>query len=133
MASDLTQEVSIKIFCNLSGFKQHSNFTTWLYRVTQNTIKNHFRTIQVESNNLLSTLGEENNSPEAYLIGFQLAAQVEKLFTAMSSELQHCFSLYAVKGLSYEEIAKYLGCPLGTVRSRIHRVRNILLEHINYL
>lgn len=131
LANDLTQEVSIKIFCNLSGFKQQANFTTWLYRITQNTIKNHFRTIQIESNNLLAPLGEENNSPEAYLIGFQLAEQVEKLFTDMSNELQYCFNLYAVKGLSYEDIAKHLGCPLGTVRSRIHRVRNILLTLVN--
>lgn len=133
LAHDLTQEVSIKIFCNLSGFKQQSNFTTWLYRVTQNTIKNHFRTIQLESNNLFSLSGEENNSPEAHLMGLQLAEQVEKLFTTMSNELQYCFNLYAVKGLSYEDIAKQLDCPLGTVRSRIHRVRNLLLEHISYL
>ncbi|STX42281.1 Sigma factor RpoE (sigma 24) [Legionella donaldsonii] len=131
IANDLTQEVSIKIFCNLSGFKQQANFTTWLYRITQNTIKNHFRAIHIESNNLLALRGEENNSPEAYLIGFQLAERVEKLFTAMSNELQHCFNLYVVKGLSYEDIAKHLDCPLGTVRSRIHRVRNILSELVN--
>ncbi|WP_131753145.1 RNA polymerase sigma factor [Legionella feeleii] len=131
IANDLTQEVSIKIFCNLSGFRQQANFTTWLYRITQNTIKNHFRTIQIESNNLLAPVGEENNSPEACLIGFQLAEQVERLFTDMSNELQHCFNLYVVKGLSYEDIAKHLGCPLGTVRSRIHRVRNILSGLVN--
>lgn len=137
IAHDLLQEINIKVFRYLPQFKGHSSFETWLYRITQNTIKNYYRVIKFEFDNaptqtMLETINE-NNTPESNLIGLQLGQSIDKIFTRMPNKLQHCFNLYAIDGLSYEDIAKHLNCPLGTVRSRIHRVRSILLENLNQL
>ncbi|MDI9819455.1 MULTISPECIES: RNA polymerase sigma factor [unclassified Legionella] len=133
LAHDLAQEVLIKVFRYLRYFKQQSSFPTWLYKITQNTIKNHFRTRKKESRDsdcLAAKINSEYNSPEAYLIEFQLSQQIDEIFTNMSHELQRCFQLYVVKGLSYKAIAKQLHCPLGTVRSRIHRIRSLIKENM---
>jgi RNA polymerase sigma-70 factor (ECF subfamily) len=137
IAHDLLQEINIKVFRYLPHFKRHSSFETWLYRITQNTIKNYYRTIKFEfdnasKQNMLESI-DENNTPESNLIGMQLGQHMDKVFTNMPNKLQDCFNLYAIDGLSYEDIAKHLDCPLGTVRSRIHRVRSILIENLNQL
>ncbi|KTD36693.1 Sigma factor RpoE (sigma 24) [Legionella nautarum] len=137
IAHDLLQEINIKVFRYLPHFKQHSSFETWLYRITQNTIKNYYRMIKFEfdslSNQKIFESIDENNTPESNLIGIQLGQYVDNIFTKMPNKLQDCFNLYAIDGLSYEDIAKHLDCPLGTVRSRIHRVRSILFENLNQL
>lgn len=136
IAYDLAQEVNIKVFRYLPHFKRNSTFATWLYRITQNTIKNYFRSKKTELDSEYSSIdeaGDDYNSPESNLIGVQLGQHLDKVFTDMPNKLIHCFNLYAIYGLSYEDIAKHLDCPVGTVRSRIHRVRNILIENLKVL
>ncbi|KTC86696.1 RNA polymerase sigma factor [Legionella brunensis] len=134
MVNDLAQEVCLKVFRYLPSFKQHSSFTTWLYRITQNTIINHFRAIKMEFQEsiCLATIETSNYSPESYVFGLQLGQQINAILLNMPEELQRCFHLYVTKGLSYKAIAKHLHCPLNTVRSRIHRVRHLLKERINF-
>ncbi|CDZ78259.1 Sigma-24 [Legionella massiliensis] len=134
LACDLLQEINIKIFRYLPTFKGESSFSTWLYRIIQNTLKNHYRSRCSElessfSEKLLETV-DEKSSPETQLIALQLAQQVNKICTAMPKDLSHCFQLYLTSDLSYDELAKQLQCPLGTVRSRIHRAKTILQENI---
>lgn len=133
IVNDLAQEVCLKVFRYLPSFKQHANFTTWLYRITQNTVLNYFRALKIELEDSihLTKLEMPGNSPESYVANLQLNEQINTALSAMPSELQHCFHLHVIKGLSYKAIAKHLRCPLGTVRSRIHRVRHLLKEQIN--
>lgn len=133
IAKDLMQEVNIKIFRYLGHFKHNSTFATWLYKVTQNTIKNYFRDKknELELEYCISLDREDlHSSPEACLIGTQLLQQMVEVFKAMPEELRHCFHLHAIDGLSYEAIAKHQDCPVGTVRSRIHRAKSILKENL---
>lgn len=133
IAYDLLQEVNIKIFRYLPYFKQQSTFTTWVYRIIQNTIKNYFRSRKTERDfgyYLEIQSSDESDSPESQMIGIEFGQELDKIFTAMPQELRHSFHLYAIYGFSYEDIAKYQDCPVGTVRSRIHRARSILKDTI---
>lgn len=134
LCHDLVQEVNIKVFRYLPNFKHQSSFSTWLYKIVQNTIKNHFRAMNIDLNysiDLIREAVDEDNSPESSLIIVQLAQKINDTYRAMPNNLQNCFNLYAVEGLSYEAIAKQLNCPLGTIRSRIHRIKQLLLQSIS--
>lgn len=135
LACDLLQEINIKIFRYLSTFKGGASFSTWLYRIVQNTVKNHYRSLRSDIENTfsenLTEISDEKNSPESQLIALQLEQQVNKICTTMSKDLSHCFHLYLTSDLSYEDLSKQLQCPLGTVRSRINRAKTILQENIN--
>lgn len=126
---DLAQEVCIKLFRHIKRFNSQACFSTWLYRIIQNTIKNHYRTC---SNNPIHDLNAEEASadhsanPEANAIGIQLSKRLEANFHRLPEKMRTCFMLYTMNGLSYEDISTNLGCSLGTVRSRIYRTRDIL-------
>jgi len=143
LVNDLRQEVFIKIFNNLNGFKQNSSFYTWLYRVTKNTVHNHFRcnssklkTIDVDFINLEKSryhsngFISDNANPEDVFLSNELLGVINEAYAQLSAELRLCLSMREFDGLSYEEIAKKINCPIGTVRSRIHRARLILNQAI---
>lgn len=132
--NDLFQEVCIKVWRFITSFKRQSNFTTWLYRITQNTVINYYRSkirqAKLEEQLTQHYYVEQENDPEIINIGIQLNEQINTILYGLPRHFRQCFYLYAISGLAYNEIATRLKCPLGTVRSRIHRVRALIAEQI---
>ena len=133
-ALDVTQEAFIKAYRALPNFRGDSAFYTWLYRIAVNTAKNHLavqlrrpRTSdydvsdieQIEGNNAL----KDQATPESLLLKDELQATVLKAIDDLPEDLKTAIMLREIEGLSYEEIACVMGCPIGTVRSRIFRAR----------
>jgi RNA polymerase sigma-70 factor (ECF subfamily) len=137
---DVTQEAFIKAYRALGKFRGDSAFYTWLYRIAANAAKNHLvakgrrpgadATIEdaegVDEGGLLS----ESASPEALAMGGELAEVVESALNALPDELKAALMLREFDGLSYDDIADVLGCPVGTVRSRIFRAREAIDQRV---
>lgn len=142
---DVTQEAFIKAYRALPSFRGDSAFYTWLYRIGINTAKNFLvsqgrkvSTIEginnedaedFEDNSLL----KEVNTPESELMSKQIAQTVSKSLDALPEELRSAIVLREIDGLSYEEIATIMNCPVGTVRSRIFRAREAISEQLRPL
>ena len=137
---DVTQEAFIKAYRALGKFRGDSAFYTWLYRIAANAAKNHLvakgrrpgadATIEdaegFEEGGMLS----ESASPEALAMGSELAEVVEYALNALPDELKAALMLREFDGLSYDDIADVLGCPVGTVRSRIFRAREAIDQRV---
>jgi RNA polymerase sigma-70 factor (ECF subfamily) len=137
---DVTQEAFIKAYRALGKFRGDSAFYTWLYRIAANAAKNHLvakgrrpgadATIEdaegFEEGGMLS----ESASPEALAMGSELAEVVESALNALPDELKAALMLREFDGLSYDDIADVLGCPVGTVRSRIFRAREAIDQRV---
>ncbi|PWY55316.1 RNA polymerase subunit sigma [Legionella qingyii] len=134
-ASDLAQEVLIKVYRYLHYFKEKCRFSTWLYRITQNTIKNHYRAanlrMDLEAEYADNYYPSVQLSPEYLLINIEFGEQLELVLSTLSKELRLCYAMYILDGQSYEDIAKKMDCPIGTVRSRIFRARKLIMESIS--
>lgn len=132
--SDVAQETFIKAYRALSGFRGESSFYTWLYRIAINCAKNYLvargrrppgTDVDIDD---AEHLGEgirlhDNRSPEHLLGTAQLQTVVNDTISRLPEELRVALTLREFDGLSYEEIAQVMGCPIGTVRSRIFRAR----------
>jgi RNA polymerase sigma-70 factor (ECF subfamily) len=140
---DISQEVFIKAYKALKNFRGDSEFYTWLYRIAVNTAKNHLsykgrRKAEYgfdpqnneESSYELSQM-TDIQTPESLLAGKQMYTKLKQTIKEMPDELQEAIILREFDGLSYDEIAQAMDCPIGTVRSRIFRAREILDEVIN--
>jgi len=144
---DVTQEVFIKAYRALGGFRGESAFYTWLYRIAINTAKNYLvfqgrrppsTDMEVEDVELTdegSSL-REISTPEHSVLTDEIARTVTRALEALPEDLRVAITLREIEGLSYEEIAGIMECPIGTVRSRIFRAREAidkelkpLLEH----
>lgn len=134
---DLAQETFIKAYRALKNFRGDSAFYTWLYRIAVNTAKNYLITKGRRPPNTDIDLddpentpwfdGVENNaSPEANLMRDELEAKIFASLEKLPDDLKTAISLREFEGLSYEEIAEIMQCPVGTVRSRIFRAREAL-------
>ena len=131
---DVVQEAFIKAYRALPAFRGDSAFYTWLYRIAINTAKNHLVSrsrrppgvdIEVEDAEYLEGAGSlrDNADPESLLATEQLRAAVDGAIRRLPEDLRTALSLREYEGLSYEEIAEVMRCPVGTVRSRIFRAR----------
>lgn len=135
--ADVTQEVFIKAYRSLHSFRGESSFYTWLYRVAANISKNHLtaesRTVDsfeigdddlsfFESNSSM----QEIDNPENIIISEQLNDVVFNTIKSLPEDLRVAIVLRELEGLSYDEIAVKMKCPVGTVRSRIFRAREII-------
>ncbi|HAU0842485.1 TPA: sigma-70 family RNA polymerase sigma factor [Legionella pneumophila] len=133
--NDLTQEVLIKVFRHLPYFNERSQFSTWLYKITQNTIKNYFRTNNLYADSEMQYMDEQfstpHNSPESDIIGLEFEKQIEAAMSCLSEELRLCYGLHIFDGQTYQDIAKEMHCPIGTVRSRIFRARKQLMDIVS--
>ena len=137
---DVTQEAFIKAYRALSKFRGDSAFYTWLYRIAANAAKNHLvakgrrpgadATIEDAEAFDDGGLVSETSSPEAMAMGDELAAVVEQALQSLPEELRAALTLRELEGLSYDDIAEVLGCPVGTVRSRIFRAREAIDEQV---
>ena len=130
---DVTQEAFIRAYRALGKFRGDSAFYTWLYRIAANAAKNHLvakgrrpgadATIEDAEGFDEGGMLSESASPEALAMGGELAEVVESALNALPDELKAALMLREFDGLSYDDIADVLGCPVGTVRSRIFRAR----------
>ena len=133
---DVTQEAFIKAYRALGKFRGDSAFYTWLYRIAANAAKNHLvakgrrpgadATIEDAEGFDEGGLLSESASPEALAMGEELAEVVESALNELPDELKAALMLREFDGLSYDDIADVLGCPVGTVRSRIFRAREAI-------
>ncbi len=135
---DVTQEAFIKAYRALPNFRGESAFYTWLYRIAINTAKNYlvalgrrapttteFDNEDAESFDDADAL-RDTATPENELMGREVAAAVNKAVDSLPDDLRTAITLREIEGLSYEEIAGVMNCPIGTVRSRIFRARDAI-------
>jgi RNA polymerase sigma-70 factor (ECF subfamily) len=140
---DVTQETFIKAYRSLSSFRGDSAFYTWLYRIGINAAKNFLVAqkrrastttnefdIEVAENFEEGSQLRELNTPENELMSKQIAQTVHQALQALPEELRSAITLREIEGLSYEEIASIMGCPTGTVRSRIFRAREAIADKL---
>jgi RNA polymerase sigma-70 factor (ECF subfamily) len=141
-AEDIAQDAFIKAYRALSRFRGDSAFYTWLYRIAINTAKNSLAArarnpVQLDSNGS----GDEDRpgleermidtaTPEALALTEEIRATVSAAIDRLPEDLRTAIMLRELEGLSYEEIAKTMDCPVGTVRSRIFRAREAVDERL---
>ncbi len=142
---DVTQEAFIKAYRALPGFRGESAFYTWLYRIGINSAKNYLLAAKrrvptttffdaddaegFEDGGLL----QEVNTPENELMSKQVVEVVNASLQQLPDDLRTALTLREIEGLSYEEIATVMNCPIGTVRSRIFRAREAIAENLRPL
>lgn len=133
-AQDVAQEAFIKAYRGLANFRGESAFYTWLYRIAINTAKNHLVAesrrspeFEVKAEDAERLDGEsglkEYATPEGELLSEEIRQRVFNAIDALPEDLKTAITLRELEGMSYEEIAQVMGCPIGTVRSRIFRAR----------
>ena len=144
LALDITQEAFIKAYRALPRFRGDSAFYTWMYRIAVNTAKNHLaaqrrRPMDVELDlqdpeqyDLHAKL-KETDTPEGVTLSNELKETVERAIAALPEDLRTAIILRELEGMSYEEIAQTMECPVGTVRSRIFRARDAIAKKVGPL
>jgi RNA polymerase sigma-70 factor (ECF subfamily) len=134
---DVTQEAFIKAYRGLASFRGDSAFYTWLYRIAINTAKNHLVAASRKTPDIGidaqdaeqfegASLLQENATPEHLVMAEEIKYRVYNTIEGLPVELKTAITLRELEGLSYEEIADAMDCPIGTVRSRIFRAREAI-------
>ncbi len=136
-AQDITQEAFIKAYRALPNFRGDSAFYTWMYRIAINTAKNHLVAVKrrpldydldlqdPEQYDMHARL-KEIDTPEGLLLTEEIRGVVNDAIEALPEDLRTAIVLREMEGMSYEEIAQTMECPVGTVRSRIFRAREAI-------
>jgi len=143
-ALDIAQETFIKAYKALDSFRGESAFYTWLYRIATNTAKNYLVTrsrrppgTDVDIDDVLQAESEselrEIETPENNLYRDELFSVMASTLEALPEELRVALTLRELEGMSYEEIAEVMDCPIGTVRSRIFRARDAIDKELKPL
>jgi RNA polymerase sigma-70 factor (ECF subfamily) len=148
LVPDIAQETFIRAYRALPQFRGESAFYTWLYRIAVNTAKKALVELKrdplvLESSRISADDSEEpsrveneltdGETPEAVLASKEIAATVNAAIDALSEDLRQAIVLREIEGLSYEEIADVMNCPIGTVRSRIFRAREAIATKLRPL
>lgn len=148
LVQDVAQESFIRAYRALPQFRGESAFYTWLYRIAVNTAKKalvEMKRDPVLTESSRSRVAEDDETyrvdnelsdgetPEALLASKEIAATVNAAIDALSEELRQAITLREIEGLSYEEIADVMNCPIGTVRSRIFRAREAIASRLRPL
>ena len=143
LAEDIAQESFFKAYKSIDSFREESAFYTWLYRITANTAINYLSSKKRKSELLEADVSNREGesidifdipggeSPEDILNANSLREDIFKNMSNLPEEIRTAVTLREFEGLSYEEIAEILGCPLGTVRSRIFSGRELLQQTIS--
>lgn len=144
-AEELTQEAFIKAYRALPAFRGDSAFYTWLYRIAINTAKNHIQAQERRAPTSTALNAEEVENfedasllhevatPENELMSKQVVTVVNASLQQLPEEMRTALILREIEGLSYEEIATAMNCPIGTVRSRIFRAREAIAANLRPL
>ncbi|OFZ88260.1 MAG: RNA polymerase sigma factor RpoE [Betaproteobacteria bacterium RBG_16_64_18] len=142
---DVAQEAFVKAYRALPSFRGDSAFYTWLYRIGINTAKNYLVALGRRAPTVTDFDAQEAeefdggdklrdmNTPESLLMSKQIANTVNDAMEQLPDELRAAIQLREIEGLSYEEIAAAMDCPIGTVRSRIFRAREAIAERLRPL
>jgi RNA polymerase sigma-70 factor, ECF subfamily len=147
LVEDIAQETFIRAYRALGQFRGEAQFYTWLYRIAVNTAKKSLMDLKrnptVSENSFKSDEDDETSpveneltspeTPESLLAGKEIAHMVNAAMEALPEELRQAITLREIEGLSYEEIAEAMSCPIGTVRSRIFRAREAISARIKPL
>ena len=148
LVPDIAQETFIRAYRAIPRFRGESAFYTWLYRIAVNTAKKALMELKrdplVSESALASRDDEDETSrveneltdgetPDAVLASKQIAAAVNSAIESLSDDLRQAITLREIEGLSYEEIAELMNCPIGTVRSRIFRAREAIAARLRPL
>ncbi|XAH25071.1 RNA polymerase sigma factor RpoE [Xylophilus sp. GW821-FHT01B05] len=148
LVEDIAQETFIRAYRALHQFRGEAQFYTWLYRIAVNTAKKAL--VELKRNPVISEnamrggseddetsfVGNEltsDETPETVLAAKEIAATVNAAMEALPEDLRQAVTLREIEGLSYEEIAEAMNCPIGTVRSRIFRAREAISAKIKPL
>lgn len=141
-AQDVTQEAFVRAYEALPAFRGASSFRTWLYRIASNLAIDSVRgrkrrgrnaipldqPLDSEEGELAPQLAEESRGPAEEALSQELQQKVQEAILELSPKLRPVLILYDLQGMSYREIAQTLGCPLGTVKSRLFNARNQLKD-----
>ena len=142
---DVTQEAFIKAYRALPAFRGDSAFYTWLYRIGINTAKNYLMAMGRRAPTSTEVEAEEAegfeegeqlrdiNTPESLLLSNEIAETVNATIEKLPEELRKAIQMREIEGMSYEDIAQAMDCPIGTVRSRIFRARDAIAERLRPL
>jgi len=142
---DVTQEAFIKAYRALPAFRGDSAFYTWLYRIGINTAKNYLMALGRRAPTSTEIEAEEAegfdegeqlrdiNTPESLLLSNEIAETVNATIEKLPEELRKAIQMRELEGMSYEDIAQAMNCPIGTVRSRIFRAREAIAEQLRPL
>lgn len=148
LVPDIAQETFIRAYKALGQFRGEAQFYTWLYRIAVNTAKKQLLELKRDPLVTMSALKSQEDdetsggeyelngqvadaeTPEAVLASKEIAQAVNEAMEALPTELGQAIALREIEGLSYEEIAQALDCPIGTVRSRIFRAREAISARI---
>ncbi len=139
-AEDLMQEALLRAYRAFGQFKRGTNFKAWILKIVLNTFINRYRkrkrepaldSLEGENLDLERTAAlADNSSPEEQVIESRLSEEIKAAIDALPEQFRTTLWLCEVEGLSYEEAAKVTGVPLGTVRSRLSRARNMMREKL---
>ena len=139
LAEDIAQEAFIKSYKSIGSFREESSFYTWVYRITVNTAKNYLVSSKRRDEVVISDLFQDDSfypekldvdSPQEILKASELRDLIFETLSSLGEETRTALSLREFDGLSYEQIAEIVQCPVGTVRSRIFRGREMIEEVI---
>jgi RNA polymerase sigma-70 factor (ECF subfamily) len=145
LVQDIAQETFIRAYRALHQFRGEAQFYTWLYRIAVNTAKKALLDLKrnpVVYEGAMKGAGEEDETsrsghelisdetPETVLAAQEIAAAVNAAMEALPEDLRQALTLREIEGLSYEEIAVAMACPIGTVRSRIFRAREVVSARV---
>ncbi len=146
LVEDIAQETFIRAYRALPNFRGESAFYTWLYRIAVNTAKKAMIGLvrdPVMTESAMASMAEDEEggsrvenelssgeTPESLLASQQIGAAVNEAIEALSEDLRQAITLREIEGLSYEEIAEMMNCPIGTVRSRIYRAREAIATRL---
>lgn len=148
LVADIAQETFIRAYRAIPQFRGESAFYTWLYRIAVNTAKKALMELKRDPLITESALAgkddddetsrvenelSDGETPDAVLASKEIAATVNAAIEALSDDLRQAIMLREIEGLSYEEIATVMNCPIGTVRSRIFRAREAIAERLRPL
>ncbi|MES2977263.1 MAG: RNA polymerase sigma factor RpoE [Pseudomonadota bacterium] len=147
LVEDIAQETFIRAYRALAQFRGEAQFYTWLYRIAVNTAKKALMDLKrdptVSENSFKSSDDDETSpleneltsaeTPDAVLASKQISEMVNSAMEALPEELRQAITLREIEGLSYEEIAEAMNCPIGTVRSRIFRAREAISQKVKPL
>ena len=148
LVPDIAQETFIRAYRAIPQFRGDSAFYTWLYRIAVNTAKKALVELKRDplmSETALASRDEDDETsrvenelsdgetPDALMASKEIAAAVNAAIEALSDDLRQAITLRELEGLSYEEIAQVMNCPIGTVRSRIFRAREAIAARLRPL
>jgi RNA polymerase sigma-70 factor (ECF subfamily) len=148
LVEDIAQETFIRVYRALPQFRGESAFYTWLYRIALNTARKALMDLKRDPLALASAPAQDaeneetsrvesepssEETPEGLLASKEIATAVNAAIAALSDDLRQAITLREIEGLSYEEIAELMNCPIGTVRSRIFRAREAIATRLRPL